>query len=129
MALESMAETRKRGDSKRLGALRSLAEEAATFNPMTDQMRDYLINKAVAAASGLVKENSRNTFRLECKRVFDLRPGEFETILALAERMWNERQIKEHSKYHIVTKINARVSGGKPLSAIKKAYDIFGALY
>ena len=124
MAVDAMRETRRRGDSKRLETILGLVD-AVRKSPAR---RQKLIETAVASASGLNAENSRKTFRSECNTA--VHPdvvANFDAILALADRIWTERKLEVHSKYHLVLRLCKLVSGGRRSDAysfpfIEKCY-------
>ena len=132
MSIQSMKETRRKGDSKRLDTIMALVVEAG--DRLTLGRYEELINNVIRNATGLNKETSRATFRSECELVLhpDVRPY-FSSILQLSQKVWDDRKTNDHSKYHIVMKICKQLKGGRysvarSLDFIEKHYAAHGTL-
>jgi len=113
MAIDAMQQTRRAGESKRLEAIVELVKEAKIpTKRLTIGRKSELIEEAVANATGLKAASSKKTFRSECDLVLDSDVlANFDRILILAEKVWNDRKERAHSKYHIVMKICTMIAG------------------
>lgn len=119
MAIESMKETRRQGESKRLDTLRALVREAGDPMALTVGRWAELVDRAVANATGLKRESSRKTFRSVCDMAI-MCAEDFDDIMILADEVWNSPN-PFHSKYHIVMKICGLIRGTR--GALGKYYS------
>jgi hypothetical protein len=134
MTVGAMSDTRRRGDSKRLDSLYSLVKEAADPGTLSICKKAEMIGRAVSNATGLNTDQSIRNFRCECELVLHSSVAPyFHLIWELSERIWKEKKVVIHSKYHIVIKISMLVRGkrytpGISLSAIERYYSTYGTL-
>jgi hypothetical protein len=133
MSIQSMRETRRKGQSKRLETILALVEEAKK-KPITSDRLRLLVDNAVQNATGLNAESSRNTFRRECEIVTDPRViRAFHSVLKLGEDIWQSRNLRFHSQYHVVMAICEKIRGTRrslpmEFSKIEKYYADYGTL-
>jgi hypothetical protein len=110
MTLDSMKDTRRRGEIKRLDTFRALV--AASLAPNSSET--LLIDAAVNNATGLNGANSRKTFRYECELVVHPKVApHFDRIVSLADKIWDDRKVKIHSRHQLVMKLCNTISGGR----------------
>ena len=134
MSIQSMKETRRKGESKRLDTIMALVVEAGDGDRLTIGRHTQLVDKAVNSATGLSKKSSRATFRSECELILDYNVlTNFSSVLRLSERMWNERKTDDHSRYHIVMKICKKLKGSRSapslsFASIEDHYNTYGTL-
>ena len=136
MSLDSMRETRRRGESKRLELVSALVKEARDAPSLTIRLQTQLLEEALTNATGLTRDSSKATFLSECKLVLEEDVlTSYDSILKLSDKIWTERQTASHSKYHIVMKICKLVAGRRRLASLKykmneieEYYDAHGSL-
>jgi hypothetical protein len=134
MAIDAMKDTRRKGTSKRLESISAMVKEAGDPMTLSIGRQTILVNRVVSNATGLNTDKSKDTFWSECELVLDSNVAPyFEDVLQLSEKMWNERKIEIHSKYHLVMKICMMMKGRKlyppmSFSYIEQYYAKYEAL-
>jgi hypothetical protein len=125
MSINSMSNTRRKGERKRVEVFKTLTDEAVAKSWSVSQI-ERAIDQAVSCATGLLTEGSRKTFRKQCELMTHRRVLLYsKTVFKLAEQIWNERKTRLHSQQHVLLALAKEVAeSGSDMRAAAKLTHI-----